>query len=173
MSKSYYPMGTVLKIRCSTYWHYGISDGEGGVIHNSKKRLRVQIDSLKDFTEGRDIVVSNITSDKPERAFHYATQHIGRPYNLFNQNCEQFVREAHGLDIECTQFQQCLVTLAGGYIVLKADTPIVKIAGMGMLLGAFFSPSERSPYGRAATGAQVVVKSTMFISHLLRKFNVL
>ncbi|ELR63544.1 hypothetical protein C942_03560 [Photobacterium marinum] len=173
MSDSIYPVGIVLKIRCSTYWHYGISDGEGGVIHNSKKRLRVQIDSLDDFTEGREIVVSSITSENPRRAFHYAKKHIGRPYNLFNQNCEQFVREAHGLDVECTQFQKLLVTLTGSYMVVRGEQPTMKMAGIGMLLGALMSPSERSPYGGAATGARAVVKSSMYVSQMLRKLNML
>ncbi|MCW8327954.1 lecithin retinol acyltransferase family protein [Photobacterium sp. SDRW27] len=165
--------GTVLKIRCSTYWHYGISDGEGGVVHNSKKRRRVQLDTLDEFAEGREIVVSSITSDKPERAYHYACQQIGRPYNLFSQNCEQFVREAHGLPVECTQFQQCLVAFAGSYIVLKADAPVLKFAGMGLLLGAMLSPSEHRPYSRAVNSARLVVGSTMWLSHILKRIALL
>ncbi len=155
MSEFYYPpKGAVLKIRCSTYWHYGISDGDGCVVHNSKKRRRVQLDTLDAFSEGREIVVSTISSADPEDAYHYASQQVGRTYNLFSQNCEQFVREAHGLPAECTQFQQCLVAFAGSYIVLNAEAPVLKMAGMGLLLGALLSPTEHRPYGRAARGGQ-------------------
>lgn len=173
MLEFYYPKGTVLKIRCSTYWHYGISDGEGKVVHNSKKRRRVQLDTLDEFSEGREVVISTITSAEPESAYRYATQQLGRPYNLFCQNCEQFVREAHGLPAECTQFQQCLVAFAGSYIVLKAEAPALKMAGIGLLVGALLSPSERRPYGRAVRGARVAVGSTMWVTHLLKKLAIL
>ncbi|MGF1717161.1 lecithin retinol acyltransferase family protein [Photobacterium chitinilyticum] len=173
MSEFYSPKGTVLKIRCSTYWHYGISDGNGCVVHNSKKRRRVQLDTLDDFSEGREIVVSTISSADPEEAYHYASQQVGRTYNLFSQNCEQFVREAHGLPAECTQFQQCLVAFAGSYIVLNAEAPVLKVAGMGLLLGALFSPTEHRPYGRAVRGARLAVGGTMWVSQLFRKLNIL
>lgn len=173
MSEFYYPKGTVLKIRCSTYWHYGISDGNGCVVHNSKKRRRVQLDTLDEFSEGRDIAVSTITSAKPEQAYHYAVQQVGRSYNLFSENCEQFVREAHGLPAECTQFQQCLVALAGSYIILNADAPVLKVAGMGLLLGALFSPTEHRPYGQAVKGARLAVGSAMWATQLFRKLNIL
>jgi len=173
MSEFYYPKGAVLKIRCSTYWHYGISDGDGCVVHNSKKRRRVQLDTLDAFSEGREIVVSTISSADPEDAYHYASQQVGRTYNLFSQNCEQFVREAHGLPAECTQFQQCLVAFAGSYIVLNAEAPVLKMAGMGLLLGALLSPTEHRPYGRAVRGARLAVGGTMWVSQLFRKLNIL
>ncbi|UXI02670.1 lecithin retinol acyltransferase family protein [Photobacterium sp. TY1-4] len=169
MADVQYPIGTVLKIRCSTYWHYGISDGAGGVIHNSKKRRQVHYDSLTEFAEGRAIVVSEITSTKPTQAYAYAAAQVGRPYNLFSQNCEQFVREAHGLSVECTQFQQCLLAFAGGYIALNARLPVLRMAGIGLLLGAVTAPSEQRPYRRAVKGAKLAAAGSMWLAHWARK----
>nr|WP_245823921.1 hypothetical protein [Photobacterium proteolyticum] len=117
--------------------------------------------------------MSSITSAKPEQAYHYAVQQEGRTYNLFSENCEQFVREAHGLPAECTQFQQCLVALAGSYIILNAEAPVLKVAGMGLLLGALFSPTEHRPYGQAVRGARLAVGSAMWASQLLRKLKIM
>ncbi|MGF1683489.1 lecithin retinol acyltransferase family protein [Photobacterium minamisatsumaniensis] len=169
MQESVYPAGTVLKIRCSTYWHYGLADGQGNVIHNSKKWRRVSLDTETDFAEGHTIRVSRIGSDAPHLAVSHALSQIGRPYNLLDQNCEQFVREAHGLPIECTQFQRLVVAAAGGYITLSASTPILKIAGVGIMLGAVASTSERSPYKKAVLGAKIAVGSSLLISTIARR----
>lgn len=169
MAESEFPAGTVLKIRCSSYWHYGVADGAGGVIHNSKKRRQVQYDTLAAFAEGRAIVISDITSPHPAQAYAYALTQVGRSYNLFSQNCEQFVREAHGLPVECTQFQQCLIAFAGGYMALNARLPVLRMAGLGLLLGAVTAPSERRPYRRAATGARLAVAGSMWLAHWAKK----
>lgn len=163
------PAGTVLKIRCSTYWHYGISDGQGYVVHNSKKWRQVARETEAEFAEGHAIVESNIQGDDPDMAVAYALCQLGRPYDLFSQNCEQFVREAHGLPIECTQFQRLVVVAAGGYITLSATTPLIKMAGFGLLVGAAVSSSEHPPYNNAVNGAKLAVGSTLLVLSLLRR----
>ena len=40
-----YPPGTTLKLDYGTFYHYGIADGLGGVIHNSKKLGKVTHES--------------------------------------------------------------------------------------------------------------------------------
>ncbi|MFC1503128.1 lecithin retinol acyltransferase family protein [Pseudomonadota bacterium] len=163
-----YPVGTVLKIRCSTYWHYGMSDGQGGVIHNSKKRRRVQFDTLEEFSDGKEIVVSSIGGEDPEQAFINSQKYLGVPYNLFNQNCEQFVRESHGLPVECTQLQRFIVLMLGGYLVLRAQERLIKLAGIGLLCGGLTTPSEKKPYRRAIIGAQFAVGSAILFTKVVR-----
>ncbi|WP_036823610.1 hypothetical protein, partial [Photobacterium sanctipauli] len=138
-------------------------------VHNSKKRRRVEYEPESEFAEGRQIVASRIGSEQPYQAVQYALGQLGRPYNLFDQNCEQFVREAHGLPVECTQFQRLVVAAAGGYIALSAAAPVLKLAGVGLMIGAVVSPSERSPYKKAVAGAKVAVGSTMLVSSILRR----
>ncbi|OAN17780.1 hypothetical protein A3K86_02350 [Photobacterium jeanii] len=168
MASNVYPVGTVLKIRCSTYWHYGMSDGVGGVIHNSKKRRRVQFDTIEEFCEGRDIVVSTITSDDPQAAFNYAKNFIGMRYNIFSQNCEQFVRQAHGLPVECTQFQRLLVLMLGGYLLFGEQNRYIKVAGAGMLAGSLLAPAEKRPYRRAMKGAVIAAGGALWLSSIAR-----
>ncbi|KLV07243.1 hypothetical protein ABT56_06835 [Photobacterium aquae] len=166
---THYAPGTVVKVRCSTYWHYGMADGHGYVVHNSKKWRQVTRETEAEFSEGRQIVLSDIQGRDPEQALDYALSQIGRRYNLFSQNCEQFVREAHGLTKECTQLQRLLVTVAGGYITVSALNPVVKLAGLGLICGALVGSVENSPYERAVKGAQLVAGTAIVISTVLRR----
>ncbi|MBY5946978.1 lecithin retinol acyltransferase family protein [Photobacterium rosenbergii] len=169
MQSTNFPAGTVLRIRCSTYWHYGIADGRGYVIHNSKKWRRVERESELEFSEGRRIEVSDISGPYPRAAVRYAKSKLGRTYNLFSQNCEQFVREAHGLQIECTQFQRLVVAAAGGYMTLSAPSTVIKMAGVGLLLGAVLTSSEKQPYQNAVKGAKLAVGASLILPTLLRR----
>ncbi|PSU10376.1 hypothetical protein C9J03_12375 [Photobacterium gaetbulicola] len=169
MQSTYFPAGTVLRVRCSTYWHYGIADGTGYVIHNSKKRRRVERETETEFSEGRVIEISDIIGPNPRAAVRYAKTQLGRTYNLFSQNCEQFVREAHGLQIECTQFQRLVVAAAGGYMTLSAPSMLGKMAGMGVLLGAVLTSSEKQPYQNAVNGAKLAVGASLILPSLLRR----
>jgi Lecithin retinol acyltransferase len=163
-----YPVGTILKVRCLSYWHYGMADGRGGVIHNSKKRRQVQFDTLYEFSEGRAILVSSITSDEPEKAYFYAQQYLGTPYNLFNRNCEQFVRQSHGLPVECTQFQRLFVLLFAGLLITGTENRLIKLAGVGLLVGGMIAPAEKRPYRRAIAGARLTVGGAIVLSKVLR-----
>lgn len=163
-----YPVGTILKVRCLSYWHYGMADGRGGVIHNSKKRRQVQFDTLYEFSEGRTILVSSITSDEPEKAYFYAQQYLGTPYNLFNRNCEQFVRQSHGLPVECTQFQRLFVLLFAGLLITGTENRLIKLAGIGLLVGGMIAPAEKRPYRRAIAGARLTVGGAIVLSKILQ-----
>ncbi|PSU34734.1 lecithin retinol acyltransferase family protein [Photobacterium lutimaris] len=169
MHSTNFPAGTVLRIRCSTYWHYGIADGYGYVIHNSKKWRRIERETEPEFSEGRRIEVSDIAGENPRQAVSYARSKLGRSYNLFSQNCEQFVREAHGLPIECTQFQRLVVAAAGGYMTLSAPSTLIKMAGMGLFLGAVLTSSEKQPYQNAVKGAKLAVGASLILPTLLRR----
>lgn len=46
-----YLAGTVIKITDGLSTKYGIADGGGNVIYNSKKRMEVVLASLNDFSE--------------------------------------------------------------------------------------------------------------------------
>ncbi|MGR5064962.1 lecithin retinol acyltransferase family protein [Photobacterium sp. DNB22_13_2] len=169
MQNANFPAGTVLRIRCSTYWHYGIADGYGHVIHNSKKWRRIERETEPEFSEGRRIEVSDIIGSNPRAAVRYATSKLGRTYNLFNRNCEQFVREAHGLPIECTQFQRLVVAAAGGYMTVSAPSTLIKMAGVGLFIGAVLTSSEKQPYQNAVKGAKLAVGASLILPTLLRR----
>lgn len=152
-----YPAGTVLKLDFGTYFHYGVADGAGKVIHNSKKRLKVTEESYEDFAEGKEIIVSSITSESPTQAVIRARRYLGMPYNLISSNCEHFARLAHGLEVESTQIQQYLLAALGAGAALKSDNTIIKAAGGAVALASLLTPTEESPFKNAAILALVAV----------------
>lgn len=150
-----YPAGTVLKLDFGTYFHYGVADGLGNVIHNSKKRLKVTEEPYENFAEGKEIIVSDITSENPAQAAINAKRYLGMPYNLIKSNCEHFARLAHGLEVESTQIQQYLLAALGAGVALKSDNTIIKTAGSAVLLASLLTPTEKSPFKNATIFALV------------------
>jgi len=155
-----YPAGTVLKLNFGAYYHYGIADGIGGVIHNSKKYLKVTRESYEEFSEGKKIIVSDITSEAPDQAVIRAERYIGMPYNLIRSNCEHFARLCHGLEVESTQIQQYLLAALGAGVALKSDNTVVKAAGGAVALASLLTPTEKSPFKNAAIAGLIAVGLT-------------
>lgn len=152
-----YPAGTVLKLDFGSFFHYGLADGNGQVIHNSKARSKVTTESYQDFAEGKEILVSDITSENPSQAVVMAKRYLGIPYKLFTANCEQFVRMCHGLEIESTQVQQYLLAALGAGMVLKSENPYIKAAGGAVALASYLTPTEESPFKNAGIATLVAV----------------
>lgn len=140
-----YEAGTVLKIDCGAFFHYGIANGQGMVVHNSKKRMMVALDSYEEFSDGKKIIVSDIMGIDALRAVKLANKYIGLSYSLFQENCEHFVRMCHGLEKESTQIQRAVLFAVSLTTCLRAENPAVRAAGIAGGLGAFSAPPERNP----------------------------
>ncbi len=158
----HYPPGTVLKINCGTFWHYGISDGDGGVIHNSRKRGKVMPDTLEEFAEGRDIKVSHIQGSDMPAALEMAKTLLGTKYNVFSENCEHFVRLVHGLEKESTQIQQYILAAVGAGTALLTKNEMLKAAGRAVAITSLLTPAEKRPFRNAAVAACIAVSSTYY-----------
>lgn len=152
-----YPAGTVLKLDFGSFFHYGLADGSGRVIHNSKKHLKVTHESYDEFSEGKQIIISDITSENPSQAAINAQRYIGMPYSLIKSNCEHFVRLCHGMEIESTQVQQYLLAALGAGIAIKSDNTIIKAAGGAVAISSLLTPTEESPFKNAAIAAVITV----------------
>ena len=150
-----YPAGTVLKLDFGSFYHYGIVDGLGSVIHNSKKHFKVTQESYEAFAEGKEIIVSDITSDNPAQAAVSAKRYLGMPYNLIKSNCEHFARLCHGLEVESTQIQQYLLAALGAGAALKSDNAVIKAAGGAVAIASLLTPTEESPFKNATIAALV------------------
>ncbi|MCK4538776.1 MAG: lecithin retinol acyltransferase family protein [Candidatus Krumholzibacteria bacterium] len=160
--KSMYQAGTTLKLNFGSYFHYGIADGNGNVIHNSKKRGMVTSEPEADFAEGEVIQVSDITSDNPNLAVMMAERYLGMPYNLIKSNCEHFVRLAHGLEIESTQIQQYLLIVLGAGAAIKSDDVFVKSIGGAVVLASLLTPSEECPFKNATIAGLIAAGLVVF-----------
>lgn len=145
-----YNLGDVLSIQYIGFKHYGIYAGDGRVIHNSKQVKRVEDVSLEEFTDNRQIQLSNIRSENPALSVQEAKKYLGLPYGLFSENCEHFVRTTCGLVKESTQVQKYLITALGTGALLKSDNNIIKAAGGAAAAAALLTPSEQSPVRNAA-----------------------
>lgn len=150
-----YDAGAVLKLDFGTFFHYGVADGLGNVIHNSKKHMRVTKEPYKNFAEGKEIIVSELTSANAKQAALRAERYVGMPYNLINSNCEHFARLCHGLEKESTQLQQYLLAALGAGVALKSDNTVIKAAGGAVVLASLLTPSEESPFKNAAVAALI------------------
>ena len=159
-----YAKGTTLILDFGTFNHYGISDGSGGVIHNSKKYHMVTHESEADFADGKDIIVSDITSNNPLYALDKAKRYIGMSYDLLQSNREHFVRLCHGLEVESTQIQKYfLVSVATG-LAIKSNNLIIKTASAAASLAALFTSKEKSPFKNASIAALVAAGVVIFVS---------
>lgn len=159
-----YPQGTTLKLDFGTFYHYGIADGQGGVIHNSKKHMMVTHESEADFSEGKPILISEITNNNLSHALYKAKSFIGMPYNLIKSNCEHFVRLCHGLEIESKQIQKYLLVSVTTGIAYKSSQPIVRIASGAASLAALFTSREENPFSNAAMAALIATGLYLAIS---------
>ncbi len=162
-----HPAGTTLKINYGSYNHYGIADGLGKVIHNSKKYFKVIEETEKDFSEGEDILVSNITSESPLKAAMIASRYLGMPYSLFFSNCEHFVRLSHGLDVESTQVQQYLLCALGAGIALESKNKDIQVLAGAVSLGALLTPSEENPFKNIGT-ALAIAAGIIVLSRIIK-----
>ena len=151
-----YKLGDVLLIQYFGFKHYGIYAGNGTVVHNSKKFLKVEEISLEKFTDGKELILSNIKSSNPDLAVQTAKKYLGISYNLFSENCEHFVRVACGLEKESAQVQKYLISALGVGALLKSDNIIVQAAGGAAAIGALLTPSEESPVKNSAVLACLV-----------------
>ncbi len=145
-----YALGTTLRINFGGFYHYGIADGTGGVIHNSKKKGKVTHEYEDEFSGGYPIETSEVTSENPSRAVEIAKRCLNLPYNLFSSNCEHFVRLVHGLDVESPQVQRYLLFALGTGIAIKSDNSMLKIIGSTVALTSLLTPAEKSPLRNVA-----------------------
>ena len=141
-----YLAGTTLKIDYGLYGHYGIADGLGCVIHNSKKHAKVVKETIEEFADGREILSSSITSENPAQAVIIASRYLEMPYNLITENCEHFARLSHGLEKESTQMQQYFIFALGAGIATKSKNKDIKLLAGSVALASLLTPNEESPF---------------------------
>ncbi len=155
--------GETLKINYGFYNHYGIADGLGNVIHNSKKHTKVVKETVAEFADGREILPSSITSENPAQAAIIALRYLGMPYNLITENCEHFANLSHGLEKESTQIQQYLIFALGVGIATKSKNENIKILAGSVALASLLTPGEKSPFQNISI-ALAIAAGLVFLS---------
>lgn len=98
-----YELGSVVKVFCGYYYHYGVITGcdyvgNPLVVSSSKSHGKVIEEPIHTFSAGKSVKTVNMNGpyDGQDAALR-ARRMIGKPYDLFRSNCEHFVRAVKGL----------------------------------------------------------------------------
>ena len=99
-------------------YHHGIV-GLGGIIFHSRKQEGVIKSSMQEFAFGKKIELLRVPKTQTQRDEILKRCHIalGKPYNLFMANCEQFTSWAWGEvphSRQLTTFALTALSLVGG-----------------------------------------------------------
>ncbi len=139
--------GTTVRIWCGAYWHYGLIDSTGFfVIHNSKKHSKVVRETTEAFSSGATLTVcADVMGRLPAGAARLAESAIGVAYRLWSQNCEHFVRWAHGLEPTSPQVEAAIVATAGLTMAAATKNPATKAGGLATAIGALLAGPNGSP----------------------------
>ncbi len=151
---NYYKKGTTLAVNRGGYSHLGIATGDGNVIHNSKEKGVIE-SSLLEFAKGGKIEEwSKITSENLQIAYEIAKSLIGKPYDLFSDNCEHFVNYVHGRGKKSPQIERAVITAGGAWAMADESVP----SELKMIAGAATAGSwvdSEDPLGGAVKGALI------------------
>lgn len=114
--------GTIVQINFGLYKHPGIvSDRTMNsmpmVISNSFRKRGVYEEPWEDFSNGKEFNYKGYPGIlSPDEVLSRARSRIGTGWNLFNWNCEHFVRWSHGLKSRSPQvitYATCTIAVAG------------------------------------------------------------
>lgn len=91
--------GTIVRItfKGEMWYHYGILDGIGGIIHLRKRMGKILLDPLsKVLAKAHKVEYFNDDIEKRMEILAYAKDMLGKPfeYSIFNLNCESWVNYA-------------------------------------------------------------------------------
>ncbi len=137
---------SIVKVGFGLYDHFGIYDGNGYVVHNSKKRGMVVREPAILFSEGKQI---RKVSDVSHVVTQEALSLLGMPYNLLFSNCEQFVTRCStgkSYSLQVANITAGVLALAS---VVYSKNPQIKsfsvlllIAAIGNLISEKFSSTS-------------------------------
>jgi hypothetical protein len=154
-----YPAGHLLCVDYWAYEHVGISDGKGRVFENSNDRHGRGLVTLEEFSSGKGIIDVGVlpgsipVSEMMARAASLVSNF--KSYHVLMNNCEHFVREVCGVEIESPQIQQALLAAFG--LVLAAQPMTAKARGViaGASVGALLTKNGENAIIKSILGASL------------------
>lgn len=154
MQQAHVIPGITLRVWLGAYWHYGVLIESGRVIHNSKLHGCVIEEPLHLFSEGKPAEVCRaITSHNLPLACLRARQLLGLTYSLFTQNCEHFVRLAHGLIPASPQIQKAALVTTGIALMTMTSNPRLQLTAVSASIATLLTQKGGSPVTNAIWGA--------------------
>lgn len=117
-----------IRYRGKAYDHYGILDGQGGVIHVHKKKGEITIDPLDRVLKGM-IKISYLDDDFDTRwnQYEHAKALVGskHQYRFFTDNCETWVQKIRTGKAFSKQVDNMTSTLA---VLILGATALYKVS---------------------------------------------
>ncbi|MBT5435189.1 MAG: hypothetical protein HN768_17780 [Rhodospirillaceae bacterium] len=111
--------GDQISVWLGVYRHYGIIVDDLTVIHNSKIAGQVVRETVDDFAGGRQVTNHGKAGTLPrDQIARNAIDTIGRPYKLFEFNCEHHVSEVSGR-YPCSPQLRIVVFLAAASLLFS------------------------------------------------------
>ncbi len=153
-----YAKGTVLLVDFDLYRHWGISDGNGGVISASNHKGEVVHESDAEFADNREIIAHPNDKYAPDTtAYDRIKTQLGEPYNLLEWNCEHLVNWAFGFKPESKQVEVALTATGAaiGYGMGKTWQGAAIGGILGLLLAKISSNNNRTT---ATNSDKVIVR---------------
>jgi hypothetical protein len=91
------------------YMHKGILFPDRRVLHASKEKGRVVLDTLENFSEGKPVRALGYPGRlAPDQVLSRGLALLGQRYRLLRNNCEHLVAHAHGLPEKSPQLNAWL-----------------------------------------------------------------
>lgn len=137
-----YKKGHLLSVNYDLYQHVGISDGNGNVYENSRKRGGSGLVPNHIFSSGKSIsdhgTIGNFSANEIlERAKRLITDQSS--YKLISNNCEHFIRTIYGVEVTSPQLKKVLIALGAFELLYQSKTPLIQYISAGAGIGACVS----------------------------------
>lgn len=133
------------------YPHEGIPFPDGTVIHASKRYGKVVKTSLAEFAEGSTIrVLWDLAASDSGMVWQRARDALGGAYNLWQANCQHFVRHCQGLEVESPAIQKMVIGSVATATSVAVKDPRAKIVALS--IGACATLAPKRPMVGAGVG---------------------
>ena len=102
--------GDILGVQMPLYMHKGILFPDQRVLHASKEKGKVVLDTIENFSEGKRIHALGYPGRlAPDQVISRGLELYGQRYRLIRNNCEHLVAHAHGLPKSSPQLNAWLM----------------------------------------------------------------
>lgn len=133
------------------YPHEGIPLPDGTVVHASKKHGQVVRTPFAEFAEGAVVrVLWDLAVSDAGVVWQRARDSLGVGYDLWEANCQHFVRYCQGLEIESPAIQKLVIGSVATATAVAAKDPRAKVVALSV--GACATLAPKRPLVGAGVG---------------------
>lgn len=133
------------------YPHEGIPFPDGSVVHASKRHGQVVRTSFAEFGEGAVVqVLWDLAVSDAGVVWQRARDSLGVGYDLWEANCQHFVRYCQGLEIESPAIQKLVIGSVATATAVAVKDPRARVVALSV--GACATLAPKRPLVGAGVG---------------------